>query len=74
MNDNYYITEIILSNKVQMDTALLQGRKTKLPTRKVCKTKDFSCTILEYTWEHMDQDYWRKKGRILNLKKKKKKL
>lgn len=53
-----------------MDTALLQGIKIKLPTRKVCKTKDFSCTILEYTWEHTDQEYWRKKGENIKSKKK----
>lgn len=56
MNDNCYIIQIVLFNKVQINTKLLQGRKTKLPKSKECKAKGFSCMNLEYIWEHTDQD------------------
>lgn len=59
MND-YYVTQIIFSNKVQINTALSQGRKKKLPKRKLHKTKDFSCTIPEYIQKYTDHDYWKK--------------
>lgn len=54
---------IVLFNKVQINTTLLQGRKQNC-LREKCARQGFSCMKLEI-WEHTDQDDG---GGILNLK------